>query len=383
MTARLFSRSFLLLCTQFLAISTVAAIFFPLQLYLASLGIPESAAGFIIGADALAALFIQPFITPFVAARTARRWLLGGSVALTLALLAEGTVTGATAFTVARLLQGAGFICIMTAFMPLMVLCIPVEKSGQAFGWISMIRLVPYASIPPLFGLLDIAPADLGTVIRWSALLGLLPALLLCFIPSFPEEKQKEPVTFSGIWNSMKNGNLLLLLAATLLVYSAYAVTFYFLKGMVEDAGFTGSGLFFTVSTLVMLAVRLLGGSFFDRFEKARMGGAALAISAAATFALPFCGGLLSFLSLAFVCGIGWGISMPLLNAIVFSVSEPAARGLNQNLAFLMMQGGFFLGPLLGGGVLDLAGYQVVFTGAGLLILAAALFVLKVDSRHV
>jgi MFS family permease len=383
MTTRLFTRPFVLLCAQLLAISTIVALFFPLQLYLASLGIPEHMAGFIIGADALAALIVQPLITPWVAARTARRWLLAGCALLAAALLAEGTVTQAGAFTAARLLQGAGFICIMTALMPLLVLCIPREKSGRAFGWISMIRLVPYAAVPPLFGMLDIAPDDLGFVIRWSALLAVIPALLLAFLPAFAQEAAPPAAApLSSIRQSLQDRSLRRLLAATLLVYAAYAITFFFIKGLTAHAGLAGSGLFFTLATLVMIVVRLVGGPLFDRYDKTRMGAAALVLSAAATAGLPLCATTTALLIVAVLCGLGWGVGMPLINAIAFAISPPAAQGLNQNLVFLMLQGGFFLGPLLGGVLLDHMGYAPVFAAAGLLMLLAALLVFKVEQHQ-
>ena len=34
----------------------------------------------------------------------------------------------------------------------------PRSWSGRAFGWVSLVRLVPYAVIPPLFDFMKIAP---------------------------------------------------------------------------------------------------------------------------------------------------------------------------------------------------------------------------------
>jgi predicted MFS family arabinose efflux permease len=48
---------------------------------------------------------------------------------------------------------------------------------------------------------------------------------------------------------------------------------------------------------------------------------------------------------------------------------------LNQNLVFLAMQGGLFLGPWLGGGLLSLLGYRLLFVAAGLVWILAALLI--------
>jgi predicted MFS family arabinose efflux permease len=302
--------------------------------------------------------------------------MIAGALLLAIALLLEGLLTQAVALAAARMLQGAGFIAIVTALMPLMVLCIPREKSGQAFGWVSLIRLVPYAAIPPLYELFHLAPAGLGVVLRWSAPVALIPILLLYFVPVFPQEKEPADAGgLGGVWHSLGEGKIRLLLGATLLVYASYAITFFFLKGRAREAGFGESGLFFTIATLVMLAARLIGGPFFDRYSKSRTTAAALLVSAAATTALAGDPTRPVWFLLAFACGLGWGVAMPLLNAIAFALSQPAARGLNQNLLFLAMQGGFFLGPWLGGGLLSLLGYRMLFAAAGLIWVLAALLV--------
>ncbi|MDD2502143.1 MAG: MFS transporter [Geobacter sp.] len=378
MSNPLLTRPFLLLCIQFLAVSTVVAIFFPLQEYLTSLGMPAASAGFILGADALAALIVQPFITPLITARTARRWLLAGALILTVALVLEGYSRSEFAFTLARLLQGAGFICVVAAIMPLFVLCIPREMSGRAFGWISLVRLIPYAVVPFLFDLFKIAPAALGGVIRWSALLALLAGALLWQLPRFPQEQeQASGASFAGIKTSLSDRNLLLLFLATVLLYAGYAATFFYLKGFGRAAGLGNSGLFFTVATVMMMLVRLFGGSLFDRFDKRLLNMAFLVLSAAGTGLILLASSSSILLVLAVVCGIGWGVVMPLLNALIFDLSRPEARGLNQNLGLLMLQCGFFLGPLSGGWLLPRGGYPLLFgTAAGALLLAAGLVML-------
>jgi MFS family permease len=58
------------------------------------------------------------------------------------------------------------------------------------------------------------------------------------------------------------------------------------------------------------------------------------------------------FYGLGVFLGLGWGVVMPVLNALMFDISPPRLRGLNTNLGVQMFQGGFFLGPLLGGLIL-------------------------------
>jgi len=352
MPVALFSRPFLLLLLQFLAVSSVVALFFPLQEYLSFLGVPPAARGFILGADALAALLTQALITPLVTARNARRWLLAGILLLAPALLLEGLLTTTTAFTAARLLQGVGFICVVAALMPLFAFCIPRTMSGRAFGWISLTRLIPYALVPPLFELLSIDPTSFGLLLRWSVLLPLLIGLLLWRLPPFAEEQATGPASsLQGMRQSLADRTLLLLLTATALLYAAYAVIFFFLKGWAQTAGLAGSGAFFTLATAVMMGVRLAGALLFDRGDKRYLNAVALLLAALATACMPLSGSTTTLLLLALPCGLGWGIAMPLLNALIFDVSRPEARGLNQNLAMLRCcRAAFFSAPCAGAG---------------------------------
>jgi MFS family permease len=80
------------------------------------------------------------------------------------------------------------------------------------------------------------------------------------------------------------------------------------------------------------------------------------------------------FFSLAILFGLGWGIALPLLNGLVFDYSVPRLRPLNVNLGLEMFQGGFFLGPLLGGVVLTSGTYQILYyTCGGLIVIAIIL----------
>lgn len=383
MSHPLLTRPFLLLCCQFLAVCTVAVLFFPLQGYLLSLQMPAGSVGFMLGVDSLAALVVQPFCTPFITTRTARYWLLGGVSVLTVALLIEGNASGTVVFAAARMLHGAGFICVVAALMPLFVLCIPPEMSGRAFGWISLVRLIPYAIIPPLFDLLLRSPAGLGQVIRWSALLAVIVGLLLFWLPRFPQEDQAAgTASFAGVRQSLADYRVLLLLMATVLVYAGYSTVFFYLKGFSRQTGIAGSGLFFTVATLMMIAIRLGAGMLFDRFDKRVMIVVSLLLTAVAAGVLPLLGSTVTLLAIAVCCGLGWGVTMPLVNALLFDVSALELRGLNQNLALLMLQAGFFIGPLLGGWLLSYGGYGALFGMAAISQLLAAVTVFPVRAAH-
>ncbi|HEX9024089.1 MAG TPA: MFS transporter [Geobacteraceae bacterium] len=369
----LFSAGFLALNLQFALVTAIAASFFAFSGYLQFLGIGPATAGFIISADALAALIVQPLITPLVHAGTARRWLCGGSLLLALALFMAGRVTTVPFLVAARLLQGSGFICVVAALITMIVQFIPPEMSGRAFGWISLVRLVPYAVIPPLYDLLRVTPGSFGTVLNVAVVAALAPVLVLA-LPRPEQAENREsarPPGITGMRDSLRCRPVLMLLLSTLLFFSGYSGIFFYLKQFGTGRGIVNVSLFFSIATVVMIAVRLLGGWMFDRYSKVLLCGTALLLTAASYALLPaFAGGGL-FFPLAAATGLGWGIAMPLQAAVMFDISEPGARAMNQNLLIVMMQGGFFIGPFLGGRLISCSGYETLFFSLAAVTLAA------------
>lgn len=81
--------------------------------------------------------------------------------------------------------------------------------------------------------------------------------------------------------------------------------------------------------------------------------------------------------------GLGWGIVMPVLNALMFDISPVQFRGLNTNLGVQMFQGGFFLGPLAGAFVLTHGSFRALYyLCAGLTLVCLALTPLLVVKKE-
>jgi len=370
--AGLFSLGFLVINLQFALVTAIAALFFAFSGYLAHLGVSPATAGFILSADALAALIVQPFIAPLVHPDNSRRWLVGGSIVFAAALFMAGHATTIPALVAARLLQGTGFICVISALVSMVVQCIPPDMSGRAFGWVSLIRLLPYAVIPPLFDLMRVGPSSFAAVLNLAALAALVPLLGLVIPMSRPADGAGSRAPgLSGMMQSLRSPAVALLLFSTLLFFCGYSAIFFYLKQFGNGLGIGKASLFFTIATVVMIIVRLSGGWIFDRYDKVVVCSAGLFAAAVSYALLPACASGRMFFLLAGISGLGWGIAMPLQAAVMFDISPPAARGMNQNLLIVMMQGGFFLGPVLGGWMISLSGYGALFSCLAALNVAA------------
>lgn len=374
---RLFSKDFLLLNLIFFLASTATAAFFQFHQYLRFLGIPEGWSGFIIAADALPALILQPLLGIFLNNNNARRWMTVGVICMIAALLSYRFAATVPLLVAVRIFQGAGFACLIAAMMILIVNYIPSQKSGAAFGIVSTVRLVPYALVPPLMGAFFKASQDFTKALAYGALIMVFSLFALYVLkPQDTEEElnSHQSIHIKDLPEDLKDRRVLIVLVINLLLYSGYTTVFFFLEGYYRRMGIENPGFFFTIATITMIGIRLFGGTLFDKFNK-------VSLTLWSMAGLALCYALLSLTShyslfyiLAFFIGLGWGIVMPVLNALMFEVSAPHFRGLNLNLSLVMMQGGFFIGPFLGGLVHDWWGYNALFYFcAGLSMLSSGL----------
>ncbi len=354
-SGRILTREFLLLnLVVFLGFSNLALLF-QLYDYLHTLPVDPKAFGLLISLFSFTALVLRPVISPFLHPGNARLWMVLGAAGSMIALFAYSVAHTFLLLLLVRILHGAGFVVLASAIMAMVVCFIPAHRSGQAFGIISVSTLLPYAVLPPLLG-----PATqlLGTFDRVLAAAGLLMVLVFpCILGVKPPARSGAAtgapgLSRSGLRENFQESRIPLLLGITLIFFTGYAMIFFFLRVFGARTGVANPGLFFTIATLTMIAVRFFAGALFDRMNKVRLLGAMLLLVAGAYGLLPFVGGALPFFALACVLGVGWGAAMPLMNALIFDASQPRFQGLNLNMAIWMIDGGFMLGPLAGNLVL-------------------------------
>jgi len=382
--ATLISKEFIVLNGIFFIAACTTAAFFQFQQYLQKLGIDPAWAGFIIGADSLACFFIQPVLSPFLHRGNARRWMLIGTSGMIAALFLYRAAATIPALICVRMFHGAAFVSLVTALVAMIVDFIPPEKSGQGFGFLSLIRLLPYAAVPPLVSFLDRRSHDLPSILTCAALIMFLPLALIVFLQTSPAAVHKgadrpQRINFREVKEDLKDRNVFVLLAVNLLLYTSYTIVFFFLKGFGARVGVGNPGFFFTIATVTMIIIRLGGAPFFDRVNKARATALSLAGLGLCNIGLGHTEGEILFLVLSVLFGIGWGIVMPILTALMFDVSLPRFRGLNINLSLVMLQAGFFFGPFLGGLVLARYGYMMLFYCCALLSFLSAALTWKIN----
>ncbi|MCB2187506.1 MAG: MFS transporter [Deltaproteobacteria bacterium] len=383
-----------LLCIIFCSFLNMA-VFFQFNSYLLGLGLGEETSGLLIGVFSLVAVLMRPVISPLMEPHNAGRWILFSSLGCIASLALYNFFTGAAALMAVRIVHGAVYTVLGVAATARLVAAIPPSRSGEAFGMMAVITLLPFAVVPPVAIWLFRVWGGFLPVLNLAGLFLLvnLPLLALTGSPGGAARPAgAKRIHLGELKENLTDRRVSGLLGVSLLAYTAFGGVFFFAEGLGKSVGVANVGWFFTANTLAEILVRVVLGSWFDRTnKKAALGGAlgflTLCFAALGTLAwwLPAVGGvspLTVFLGLGVLLGLGWGVAMPLLNALLFDSSEPRFRPLNINLGLEAFQAGLFFGPLVGGLILAGASYGAVFlASAGCSLAGAALLPLVFRRR--
>ncbi len=383
---RLFTKEFIALNVITFLAYTNFAVFFQFYSYLNALPIDVNKLGLIIATFSVIAIILRPFIAPLIHPGNARMVLLISNTAVILSLLGYNLAHDFWSMMIVRSIHGAAHVFLATSLTVALVNVIPKSRSGQAFGLMTVIMLLPFGVIPPL---LDFAIKHFG---GFLPVLAATAAFMLLIYPLSlaarkPDNMEKEEVVeklvFREMVKDLKDRRVFLLLAIMLLLYSGYAPVFFFIETYARNMNISNPGIFFTLSTFCEIAVRLAAGSLFDKGNKVLMAGVGLVAIGLAYAALAHVSDIYMYVMLGIFLGIGWGVVMPVLNALLFDISPERLRGLNTNLGLEMFQGGYFVGPLVGGLILAGWNYTILYYFCGLLtVLAAALTLPLIAMRN-
>ncbi|OPY93478.1 MAG: Major Facilitator Superfamily protein [Syntrophaceae bacterium PtaU1.Bin231] len=375
---------FYALCLILLSAFGNVCVFYSFYHYLGTIGIPVVWRGFLVGLEPMAAFVLRLFVLPWLHLRNAYSVLVASLVLLILASCSYPWVTTVPPMIVLRIVHGTAFVLLTSALIALVVNFIPKDLSGRGFSTVSIATMIPYAVIPPLAEAIlpcvrNEADIYAGVSIFSVAALALLAAMgkrVGKAIRGMDSVLLRRP-TLAEIRENLRLRAVVVLLSASLLVYLAHAAVFYFLKDLTLKTGGGDVGLFFMFSMLTMIAVRALGTALFDKMDKPIAFRAGLGLLLPCLIAIPHAGSPAAYYLLALLYGFCMGIVLPLLNALLFSASPPALRGLNTNLGLFTLDLAYFLLPYLGGTVLAFgAGFDLLFYGgAGFALLSLALSV--------
>ncbi|WP_089273696.1 MFS transporter [Humidesulfovibrio mexicanus] len=362
----LFTFRFLALCLLMLLAYCNISVFYNLYPYMEQLGVPQAWRGTIISASSVATIAGFLLITPRIGVHSAPWVILAGIGLLVACGVGYLHVTGVPGLFALRIMNGAGIALVTASATTLLVAHIAPERSGQAFGVYSIAALLPYSIVPFVFDHLPVplsSPAEgyaaMSLALAPAALLALALARGRCGRDAGPERAGA-----ATMLKSLRTPQTALLLLMNIVYYLNFSSLFFLSKTLFAARGLGGVGVFFSIQTMVMLAIRVLGSRLFDEIQKPLLVLWCYGLTALGFGMLGATRGEGMAVATALVLGLGMGVGPPSMNALMFALSERRVQAVNSNLMVMALQAGNFLGPILGGAAVGLLGHDG-FLGVG------------------
>ncbi|RJR31233.1 MAG: MFS transporter [Desulfobacteraceae bacterium] len=381
----LWSKELLLIFGATFLVYANISVFFHFYEYLRTLPIDPGWYGLLISVFSAVPLLVRPVISPLFHTGNAYRFLYIGTVFLMGSLAMYTFAVHFWSMLFVRILHGFSFVLLGTALMTVVVDFIPKERSAQFFGMMSVIVLIPNTIVPPILPFLTGMAGGFTQVLILFALITalVLPLLATTRRSSTSSEKDGRPRRLSRmeIVENLRDPMVSRLLLAMLSLYTGHALVFFFLDGFGRWLGIASTGFFLTLSTAGEIGIRVAGGSLFDRSDKAGLALLVMAAMAPVYILLAYVRSENLFFFAGLLLGLGWGIAMPVFNALLFDVSRPRVRAFNTNLGLQMFQGGFLLGPIIGAPVVARWGFPTLFNICAVLSVVSAALIFSVRTR--
>lgn len=375
--AKIFTPNFIIACaTNFVSFGSFYFLLATLPVYVVEVGGSESETGFVIGAFALAALLLRPFVGQ-MADRWGRRLLIlsGAGVLVASGLLYNATVSVSSLLAL-RVLHGAGWAALGTGLATLIADIVPETRRGEAVGYYGMSTNLAM-SIGPALGVVIHRVRGFSTLFFSSAAVALVAVVLSLSLSDPFRRRSGDPpgrgaiLERSALFPSLVMG----LMALT------YASIISFLPLFAAKQGIENPGIFFTIFAVVIIVARGPLGRLSDRRGRGTVVVPGLVALAVGLAVLAFASSLPLFSVVALLYGVGFAAVQPALMAFTIDRVKPESRGAAMGTYIAAMDLGIGVGSFLWGFVAQFSGFSVMYLSAGGVALAAAIAFL-LGCRH-
>ncbi len=356
----IFNRTFIsaLICQIFLSLSSY--IVNPLvSSYAAFLGADVLLVGLMTSLYFGVALAMRPISGPAVVMADKRKLLIFAFALGTIANFCYGTFSSIPAFIAIRAVQGIQFSILGALLMTISGDSLPKEKLASGLGIFGIAAAISTA-IGPSIGLAvrSWGTARFGEVGGYKAIFYLASILmLLALIPAFlikVPKCSKEEIASAGVWYKNIIAPAAIPPAVCCMFYNmAYSLYSAYMVPYSAQKGFSGISLYFTIQALVMIVSRLTAGRIIDK-----RGPSAVVYPSVAFFvvSLVLLWGAKSIgvvYTAAVFAALGYGTAYPAFQSQCLQCVSPLRRGVGSNTNYIGTDLGLFLGPILGGFVIN------------------------------
>ena len=329
--------------------------------------------------------------------------MLGGALCLFVGTILPAFVQDTAVFALCRILQGIGFSAATTASATAASDVLPLSRLGEGIGYYGLGQALAMSIGPALaLFLVNTDPAE-NLYLGMSAMAALaIVFTLLCRYEKNPTrlpetssyrqrieceaagdangegaaeaEAPKVPAKKEGFLKSFFEPRAVPGMLPMLVLSPAFGFGIFFMGLYGTSLGYAGAGLFYTVSAIAMIAVRLVSKAFMDRVAPFKIMTFTVLFGLIG-FAMVFFAGQseLLFYAAGIPYGLCLGIAIP-LNQSVAVKNTPAERWGAANAIYLLASDiGIGVASAVWGVVNDAAGFSVTIICAMCCVAASLL----------
>ncbi|NLM11707.1 MAG: MFS transporter [Clostridiaceae bacterium] len=351
--------------------SMIATIVSP---YALTLGAGLTLAGTVSGIFSLSALIIRPFSGMAMDLMNKRHICIFSTMLICVSFVGYAFAPNMAVMLVFRILHGFAFGINSTANMALISEYIPKERLGEGLGYFGMGQIIAHACGPAI-----------GITIRdhygYQALF--LSVFLLTMLAAGLLLVWKNATEFKNIKGNRPAFSFKNLVVKECIVYALTAGLFSLGNGIVssflvlfgEQRGISNIALFFAMNSIALFLMRLLIGRVVDRTGLLLIVNLSLAFTAMSMLLIGSSSGILTILVAALLKAVGQGSGQIALQSACIKKVDASRVGVATSTYYIGADIGQGFGPILGGKISALFGYQTMFFYIGVLMIAgAALF---------
>lgn len=362
-----------LICFGFYMITTI------LTVYLLDVGIDVSKAGVIVGLFSITALVMRP-ISGYITDHYNQKHLMVLSTLVVSVSVVGYVMTGfLPLILVFRILHGLAFAISSTVIVAMASGYIPKSRFSEGIGYLGLGQIIASAVGP-----------GLGTKImnlygvRYSfyiaagfSMLALL--VISLFRYQMPQKEEKRGIT-----------SLRSMIAVEVVHYSFISGCYSFINGVVASflilfaaqRGLADVSIYFTINAISLFLARPISGKIVDRFGLKYVVYAAVVMTVSALLLLISMNAMWMLLLSAAIRGLAQGALQPSMQAACIQKVGVQKSGTATGTYYLGADIGQGLGPILGGFIAGLWGYQEIFYFCiGLIILTGVVYWITEDRR--
>ena len=333
--------------------------------YAKFLGAGTTLTGFLAGMFFGVALAIRPVSGPMITKMDKRMLLIGVFALGFIAQIGYAAFPNLPMFVVFRILNGAQYSFVGSLIMTRVGDILPPEKMVSGMGIYGVGGAIGM-SLAPAIGtwILNFGQTRYGELTGYRmmflyAAVMMIIAIIPCLLS--PPDKKKTPEELAAIGKWYKNIATVkaIPIAAvaffSVMAYSVYNAYIYeFAKE--NGIGIQQASLFFSVLAIGLLVTRPVMGMITDKLGIKRVVIPGFVLFASSFIIVGYSKSLGIMLFAAAVAAIGYGSTQPTTQAMVVRVVPPVKRGVATNTYYVGVDLGFFLGPLIGGYVIEWVG---------------------------